>query len=114
MFIGANDGFPIGDAPCCGDAWVAAYAERVRGMMEAYGRGGRGRVYWLALPAPRGGFFRRSFPAVNAALRKAAAAAGRDARLIRIDRRSRPAATTATRCGSAGGPCRCASATAST
>jgi lysophospholipase L1-like esterase len=86
MFIGANDGFPIGDAPCCGDAWVAAYAERARGMMESYGRGGRGRVYWLALPAPRGGFFRRSFPAVNAALRRAAAAARRNARLIRLDR----------------------------
>ena len=41
--------------PCCGDAWVAEYARRVRAMMEAYARGGRGRVYWLALPAPRAG-----------------------------------------------------------
>jgi hypothetical protein len=43
-------------------------------------------VYWLALPIPRGGFFRRSFRAVNAALRGAALAAGPDVRLIRIDR----------------------------
>ena len=86
MFLGANDGFPIGDAPCCGAAWVRAYAARVRGMMETYARRGRGRVYWLTLPAPRGGFFRRTFPAVNAALRQAAAGAPAAARLIRLDR----------------------------
>ena len=55
--------------------------------METYARDDRGRVYWLALPAPRGGFFRTTFPAVNAALRRAAAAAGADdVRLIRLDR----------------------------
>ena len=87
VFLGANDGFPMGDAPCCGDAWVEEYARRARGMMETYARDDRGRVYWLALPAPRGGFFRTTFPAVNAALRRAAAAAGADdVRLIRLDR----------------------------
>jgi len=35
---------------------------------------------------PRGGFFRRTFPAVNTALRRAARAERRDARLIRLDR----------------------------
>ena len=54
--------------------------------METYARRGRGRVYWLTLPAPRGGFFRRTFPAVNAALRLAAAQAPAAARLIRLDR----------------------------
>jgi hypothetical protein len=54
--------------------------------MLAYGRGGRGRVYWLLLPAPRGGFFRETFPAVNAALRRAAATARRYARLIDLER----------------------------
>ncbi|MEA2418902.1 MAG: hypothetical protein QOE60_1108, partial [Thermoleophilaceae bacterium] len=41
--------------------------------MRRYARGGRGRVYWLLLPAPRDGFFRETFPAVNTALRQAAA-----------------------------------------
>ena len=86
VLLGANDGFPIGDIPCCGDAWSRAYAARVRGIMATLGRGGRGRVYWMTLPAPRGGFFRRTFPAVNAALRRAARAERRHARLIRLDR----------------------------
>jgi lysophospholipase L1-like esterase len=86
VFLGANDGFPMGDAPCCGEPWVHEYADRAGGMMESYARGGRGRVYWLALPAPRGGFFRQTFPAVNAALRRATTAERADARLIRLDR----------------------------
>jgi len=86
VFLGANDGFPMGAAPCCGDAWVEEYARRARGIMASLARAGRGRVYWLALPAPRGGFFRTTFPAVNAALRRAAKSAGADVRLIRLDR----------------------------
>jgi lysophospholipase L1-like esterase len=86
MFLGANDGFPMGGAPCCGAAWVDEYARRVGRMIHAYARGGRGRVYWLLLPAPRRGVFRTTFPAVNAALRRAVARAPRDARLIRLPR----------------------------
>jgi hypothetical protein len=71
VFIGANDGFPIGGAACCGPAWIDGYAKRARRMMVSYKRAGRGRVYWLLLPAPRGGNFRRVFGAVNAALVKA-------------------------------------------
>jgi lysophospholipase L1-like esterase len=82
MFIGANDGFPIAGADCCGQAWIARYAARARRMMRAYARGGRGRVYWLLLPAPRGGFFREIFPAVNAALRSAAHGLQDDVRLV--------------------------------
>lgn len=82
MFLGANDGFPMGDEPCCGEAWIAEYARRARRMMKAYGRGGRTRVYWLLLPTPRGGFFRETFPAVNAGIRRAAARARRDVRVI--------------------------------
>ena len=85
VFIGANDGFPIGRAQCCGRAWVAGYARRARLMMSAYGRRGAGRVYWCLLPAPRRGEFRRIYPAVNAALRKAQASRRADARLIRFD-----------------------------
>ena len=65
MFLGANDGFPMGNARCCGEAWVTEYARRARGMMHAYARGGRARVLWLLLPAPRDGLFRKSFPAVE-------------------------------------------------
>jgi lysophospholipase L1-like esterase len=82
MFIGANDGFPMAGADCCGRAWVAEYARRARRMMRVYARGGRARVLWLLLPVPRGGFFREIFPAVNAALRRAARGLEDDVRLI--------------------------------
>ena len=54
--------------------------------MVTYSLSGRGRVYWLLLPQARGGFFRRSFPAVNAGLRRAARPLGRSVRLIRLNR----------------------------
>ena len=83
MFLGANDGFPMGDAACCNnEAWVAEYARRAREMMASYGRGGRTRVYWLLLPTPRGGAFRETFPAVNAGIVRAAKQARRDVRVI--------------------------------
>jgi hypothetical protein len=83
MFLGANDGFPMGDAACCNnDAWIAEYARRAGRMMASYGRGGRTRIYWLLLPTPRGGFFRETFPAVNAGIRRAAERARRDVRVI--------------------------------
>ena len=85
MFIGANDGFSMAGAECCGAPWIAEYARRARAMMRTYARGGRARVYWLLLPAPRRGFFRESFPAVNAALRTAAQGLEDDVRLIELD-----------------------------
>ena len=67
MFIGANDGFPMGGIGCCGRPWIAEYARRARAMMRTYARGGRARVIWLLLPAARRESFRRSlFRAVNA------------------------------------------------
>jgi lysophospholipase L1-like esterase len=85
MFIGANDGFPMAGADCCGPAWIAEYARRAREMMRTYARGGRGRVYWLLLPAPRDRFFREVFPAVNAGLRQAASGLEDDVRLVELD-----------------------------
>ncbi len=73
VFIGANEGFPIDGAECCGTEWAAAYATRARTMMDTYRRDGVARVYWLTLPLPRD---RESQPvarAVNAAVRAAAA-----------------------------------------
>ena len=85
MFLGANDGFPMAGVDCCGMPWIAEYARRVREMMRTYARGGHGRVYWLLLPAARGGLFRETFPAVNAALRMAAAGLEDDVRLVELD-----------------------------
>ena len=68
MFIGANDLFPLGGAPCCGDTWVARYAQRVAQIAATYGT-----VYWLTLPAPRDRGLARGFRAVNRALRRSGA-----------------------------------------
>jgi hypothetical protein len=86
MFIGANDGFPMAGADCCGQAWVMEYARRARRMMRAYARGGRARVYWLLLPMPRSGSFRTVYVAVNRALRRAQRGLDEDVRLIDLAR----------------------------
>jgi hypothetical protein len=86
VFLGANDGFPIGDAACCGEAWIDAYAARVRAMMRAYERDGRGRVYWLLLPPAGKASFARVFRAVNSAIRRAARGAGPRVRVIDVGR----------------------------
>jgi hypothetical protein len=77
VFIGANEGFPLpvpgGDkVDCCGPDWAAAYANRVRRMMNTYRQGGRARVYWLTLPIPRDGDLAEVARAVNAAIEVAA------------------------------------------
>jgi lysophospholipase L1-like esterase len=77
VFIGANEGFPLpvpgGDkVDCCGPDWAAAYANRVRRMMNTYRQGGRARVYWLTLPIPRDGDLADVARAVNAAIEVAA------------------------------------------
>jgi hypothetical protein len=77
MFLGANDGFPMGTpsgrkAPCCNAAWIREYARRARSMMHAYARAGSATVYWLLLPTPRSARFQMVFRPVNRALRAAA------------------------------------------
>ena len=88
--IGANDGFPFGNVDCCGDKWVYAYAKRVRSMMSAYSRGGRGIVYWLTLPAPKPRQWQPIYPAVNRAIKRAAAGFGGRVRVIDIARTFTP------------------------
>jgi hypothetical protein len=87
MFLGANDGFPMGtpsgaEVPCCNQAWVREYARRARMMMHSYARQGAGTVYWLLLPAPRSQRFRVVFDAVNHALRTGASSVSGAVRLI--------------------------------
>lgn len=84
--IGANDGFPFGDVPCCGNAWVNAYARRVRKMMRAYKRGRAGVVYWLTLPTPRGANFARVFGPVNRAIVRAGRAFRNQVRVLDLRR----------------------------
>jgi lysophospholipase L1-like esterase len=86
VFIGANDGFPFGGTDCCGDAWVDAYAARVRSMMSAYSRNGRGLVYWITLPAPQPAQWRPIYPAVNRAIRQAASSFAGQARVVDISK----------------------------
>jgi hypothetical protein len=73
VFLGANDGFPIGQAQCCNGLWEARYAKRAARMMRSYTRGGRAQVYWLLLPTPRRKAFVTIYRHVNAAVRTAAA-----------------------------------------
>lgn len=75
--IGANEGWPEqtpagATVACCGEPWTAELARRVRTMMLSYERGGRGRVVWLTLPAPRDGRLTPIFAAVDDAVLRAA------------------------------------------
>ena len=76
MFVGANEGFDLpgagGPIRCCGADWAAAWAFRARSMIETYRQGGRARVYWLTVPAPRDSGRARISRAVNAAIGVAA------------------------------------------
>jgi len=77
LFIGANEGFAMPGAggeevECCGSSWAAEYAYRARRMIDTYRRGGRARVYWLTVPAPRDRDRQEIARAVNAAIAVAA------------------------------------------
>jgi hypothetical protein len=68
--LGAAEGFPMrvaggGTVTCCGEAWVAEYARRVRATMVIYRRHGRGRVFYLTIAAPRKPEFVPVVAAVN-------------------------------------------------
>ncbi len=89
MAIGANEGWPMrtpagSTVECCGEPWEAEYARRVRTMMQMYLRGGRGRIVWLTLPAPRGERLTPIFDAVNRAVVRAGAGLP-GATVLRID-----------------------------
>lgn len=90
VFIGANDGFSFGSIQCCGDAWVESYSKRVEAMMRSYSRQRRGLVYWLTLPAPQPAQWRPIYPAVNRAIKRAAARVGGAARVLDIARTFTP------------------------
>jgi lysophospholipase L1-like esterase len=72
VFIGANEGFPIGSAQCCGAPWKNAYTARVTRVMDNYRRDGKAKVYWLQLPLPRDDERQEIARAVNEAIAEAA------------------------------------------
>ena len=77
VFIGANEGFPMKgpdgrQVECCGAAYAAIYATRVRQLMNTYRQAGAARVYWLTLPFPRDRDRQEIARAVNAAISVAA------------------------------------------
>jgi lysophospholipase L1-like esterase len=58
VFIGANEGYAIPgpggeDVECCGADYAAAFAQRMRQMMDTYRQGGAAQVFWLEVPAAR-------------------------------------------------------------
>jgi hypothetical protein len=70
---GRDGGIPLPDrehglTPCCGARWLRLYADLLRPLARAYIRGGKGHVYWLALPAPREALRAPLYEAVNDAL----------------------------------------------
>jgi len=91
VFIGANEGFPIpvagkGEVECCGADWAAAYAFRVRRMMNTYRRRGAARVYYLRLPLPRDKTRQEIARTVNAAIDVAAVPYGAHVRVLDMTR----------------------------
>lgn len=91
VFIGANEGFPLPgpggrDMNCCGPAWAAIYAGRVRRMMNTYRQRGMARVYWLRLPLPRERSRQKIAHAVNAAIDVAAVPYRAQVRVLDMER----------------------------
>jgi hypothetical protein len=77
VFIGAADGFPLpapngGDIQCCGPDYAAAYATRVRQVMNNFRQDGTAKVYWLTVPTPRDSGAQRVERMVNASIEAAA------------------------------------------
>jgi lysophospholipase L1-like esterase len=77
VFIGAADGFPLPGPngqtlQCCDADYAAAYANRVRQVMNTYRQGGAAKVYWLTVMTPRDPGAQRVERMVNASIEAAA------------------------------------------
>lgn len=77
IFIGANEGFSIPvpggeEVECCDTEYAAAYANRVRQVMDTFRQDGEAKVYWLTVMAPRDADGQRVARLVNAAVEVAA------------------------------------------
>ena len=77
VFIGANEGYGIPgpdgkDIECCGPDYAAAYANRVRQVMDTFRQNGTAKVYWLTVMTPRDSDAARVDKVVDAAVKVAA------------------------------------------
>jgi hypothetical protein len=77
VFIGANEGYGMtvpggGEVECCGPDYAAAYANRVRQVMDNYRQDGAAKVYWLTVMTPRDSDAARVSKLVNESIRVAA------------------------------------------
>ncbi|MQA72767.1 MAG: DUF459 domain-containing protein [Solirubrobacterales bacterium] len=77
VFIGANEGYAIPgpdgeEIECCGTDYAAAYANRVRQVMDTFRQGGETKVYWLTVMTPRDRDAAMVIKMVNAAIEVAA------------------------------------------
>jgi uncharacterized protein len=77
VFIGAADGFPLPgpsgtEIACCGPEYAAAYANRVRQVMNTFRQNGDAKVYWLTVMTPRDAGAQRVQRMVNASIEAAA------------------------------------------
>jgi hypothetical protein len=87
VFIGANEGFDLprpggGQIRCCDTDYAAAYANRVRQVMNTFRRDGGAKVYWLTVMTPRDPETARVSRLVNAAVRVAAQPWASEVRVI--------------------------------
>jgi lysophospholipase L1-like esterase len=76
-FIGATEGFALpgpngAEIECCGPDYAAAYANRVRQVMNTYRQDGAAKVYWLTVMTPRDQGAAEVVRMVNAAIEVAA------------------------------------------
>lgn len=77
VFIGATEGFTLTgpnskQIECCGTDYAAAYANRVRQVMNTYRQDGAAKVYWLTVMMPRDRGAQRVMKMVDAAIEVAA------------------------------------------
>lgn len=87
--LGAAEGFPMKGTDgvthtCCGPAWIAEYARRVREVMAIYRRAGRAHVFYATIAAVRAPPRQRIVAAVNQAILDAAQDA-QDVTVFRAD-----------------------------
>lgn len=87
VFIGANEGYALPgpggrEIECCNPEYAAAYASRVRQVMDTYRRGGEAKVYWLTVMTPRDRDAQRVAGLVNASIEVAAQPWGGEVRVV--------------------------------
>ncbi len=87
--LGADEGFPMktsagASVVCCGEAWIAEYARRVRESMSIYRQRGRSRVFYLTIATARNPGVVPIDAAVNAGIIRAAQGLA-GVRVLRMD-----------------------------